>query len=240
MLIWKTCRVCTSDVTVHIQDIFLQRQGISAAQYFCMTCRSFFHDSNFLENDEAHRNDRDWLIQHPDSDSLQLARKIVEVRGARYVFEAGCGVGDLLLALEASGASASGIDPNSAAVHVAIEKGADARVGYFSTLDTPVDAIFAIDVLEHLPEPRDFFRSLRESVVEGGLIIVRVPEGIENAWQYLRGADKARESVHPDPFGDNSVHITQFSNVGLRLMGESLGTTYAGLVIKNCHLFIRA
>lgn len=239
MLAWKPCPICTSEFTVHLQDIYLQRQSSSVPQYYCMACKSFFHVSNYVENDVAHQNDSAWLMQHPGAEHADLAREIVEVRGAHHVFEAGCGVGDLLLALEAHGASAKGIDPNPVAVGLAVEKGAHASTGYFSALNEPVDAVLAIDVLEHLTDPREFFRQLRTSVVEGGLIVVRVPEVNENAWHYLKGADKPRDTIHPDPFIDNSVHITHFSDDGLRMMGESLSATYVGRILGGCHLFKR-
>ncbi len=240
MLAWKSCPICKSEFTVHLQDIYLQRQSTTVPQYYCMTCKSFFHVSNYVENEIQHQNDASWLTEHAGVENADLAHEIIEVVGARRVFEAGCGVGELLLALQAKGASAEGVDPNPVAINLAVEKGARASAGYFSKLSEPVDAIFAIDVLEHLTEPREFFWQLRESVVDGGHIIVRVPEVNQNRWHYLKGADQAREYVYPDPFMDNSVHITHFSSEGLRLMGESLGTTYVRQIVGGCELFQRA
>jgi SAM-dependent methyltransferase len=240
MLAWKSCPICTSEFTVHLQDIYLQRQSISVPQLFCMTCKSFFHVSNYQENEAAHENDAVWLVQHPGVENVDLAREIVDVLGARRVFEAGCGVGELLLALQARGAAAEGIDPNSVAVGLAVEKGARATSGYFSTLDEPVDAVLAIDVIEHVPDPRAFFSELRASVVENGIIVVRVPEVNEDLWAHLKGADHSREYVWPDPFMDNSVHINHFSAQGIQMMGESLGATYAGRMLAGCHLFRRS
>lgn len=239
MLAWKSCLVCESEFTVHLQDIYLQRQEILVPQYFCMTCQSFFHVSDFVEDDAAHQNDSDWLAQHPGVEHADLAREVVDVLGARRVYEAGCGTGDLLLALQAQGAFAEGVDPNPVAVKRAVKKGAHASVGYFSALSDPVDAVLAIDVLEHLADPRTFFRQLRDSVKDGGMIIVRVPEVSRAMWVYLKDLDEPREHVHPDPFMDNSVHITHFSAAGLRIMGESLSATYVGGMVGGCHLFKR-
>lgn len=239
MLAWKPCPICTSEFTVHLQEIYLQRQATTTPQLHCMTCQSFFHTSDYEENEIALENDASWLIQHAGVENAAIAKEIVNVQGARRVYEAGCGVGSLLLALEACGAFAEGIDPNPNAVAMAVERGAKATTGYFSTLSEPVDAILAIDVLEHLKDPRKFFGELIASVVDGGCIIVRVPEVDESVWHYLRGADQARENIYPDPFVDNSVHINHFSEKGLRLMGESLSGTYGGRITGDCHLFRR-
>ncbi|TPG51674.1 class I SAM-dependent methyltransferase [Sphingomonas glacialis] len=239
MLAWKPCLICTSRHTVHLQEIYLQRQETTTAQYYCMKCRSFFHQSNYAENDEAHRNDAQWLADHPSVENEIIAEEVVTRLGARRVFEAGCGVGDLLLAVERLGAAAQGVDPNPEAVMVAHQKGARVEAGYFSTLADPVDAIFALDVIEHVPDPRQFFHQLRDSVVDKGMIIVRVPEVNEADWHHLEGADRARDHVHTDPFIDNSVHINHFSAYGLEMMGESLGARYGGRIVGGCHLFRR-
>ena len=240
MLAWKDCPICASRFTVHLQEIYLQRQVKTTPQYYCMTCRSFFHRSDYIENSEAHENDATWLLEHPGVENADLAHEIVNVLAARRVFEAGCGVGELLLAVQALGASAEGIDPNPSAVALARQNGAEAAVGYFDGLPQPVEAILAIDVIEHVPDPRAFFRHLVESIVEGGIVIVRVPEVNENAWHYLDGADRARENIHSDPFVDNSVHINHFSAYGLRLMGESLGAKYVSRIVGSFHLFRKA
>lgn len=239
MLAWKTCPICTSEFTVHLQDIYLQRQARSVPQHYCMNCESFFHVSDYRESEAQLRDDAAWLSQHPMAGKDELSRELVEL-GARRVFEAGCGTGDLLLALEAAGASAEGIDPNGIAVEQAAARGVRARTGYFSTLEQPVDAIISIDVMEHLPQPRDFFRQLRDSVVDNGLIVVRVPEIGRNMWHYLKDADRPVGREFPDPFIDNSVHITFFSERGLRLMAEELGATYVGPLPAYCRLFRRA
>jgi len=62
----------------------------------------------------------------------------------------------------------------------------------------------------------------------------------KSLWPYLKGADQPREGVYPDPFADNSVHITNFSANALRIMGESLDATYVGRIAAHCHLFRRA
>jgi SAM-dependent methyltransferase len=224
---------------VQLQEVYLQRQDRTTPQYYCMECETFFHVSGHVDNGAGNPADAAWLVQHPGVENEALAKEIVQELGARDVFEAGCGVGELLLAIEAQGASAAGVDPNGSAVEIALERGARASVGYFIPLDQPVDAVLAIDVLEHLEEPRVFFRQLRASVREGGHIIVRVPEVRRDQWRYLKGADQPRQHICPDPFDDNSVHITGFSPRGVQMMGESLCTTYLGRIAGGCHLFKR-
>lgn len=237
MLAWNECPICASEFTLYLQEIMLQRQHRRTAQYHCMNCESFFHRSDYHEDSGQHEGDAAWLLDHPDSSNGLLISYLRDQGDTHTVYEAGCGVGDLLLGLSAAGFQSRGVDPNPVAVAIASERGARAELGYFVELADPVDAIIAVDVLEHLDAPRPFFAALRDSVRRAGLIVIRVPEVERQHWQWLKGANQIRGFDAADPFRDNSVHITHFSKRGLQIMGESLGTTYVCGLPGGFHVF---
>jgi len=218
--------------------IYLQRQETQTTQYFCMHCQSFFHRSGYQENDEARKNDVGWLVAHPGD----FSHLIAELRGlfpnARSCFEAGCGIGHLLSQLKAAGYHARGVDSNARAIQVARDKyGVDAEAGYFREGMARADLLFAIDVLEHLEEPRTFFAAMLASLNPGGAIVVRVPCVNRDLWPYLHGADERKKHEPMDPFMDNSVHITHFSSRGMELMAESLGAKLVARQGKEFFVF---
>lgn len=231
----KSCPVCTSEFICDLQPIYLQRQKRHVPQHFCMDCRSFFHVSGYKEDDDQLAGDTEWLKAHPHdyADLIKRLKKLFPK--ARTCFEAGCGVGTLLSQLQAAGFRVQGVDPNPSAVaHAVKHYGVEASCGYFSGLASPVDIIFAIDVMEHLEVPRTFFADLVRSVHPGGGIVVRVPFVGRDQWHHLWTAGSAVEhdwsSDNWSPFRDNSVHITHFSPKGLQAMGESLGAS----LVREC------
>jgi 2-polyprenyl-3-methyl-5-hydroxy-6-metoxy-1,4-benzoquinol methylase len=95
------------------------------------------------------------------------------------LLEIGCGTGTLLVEAARAGWQTLGVEPGPAAVAVALERGANARPGYFPA-DLPLDArdmdaIAVLDVLEHMQEPRGFVAKMREYIRPNGWLFVQVP-----------------------------------------------------------------
>jgi len=223
----KSCPICNSRFQIEMQNIYLQRQRTVTQQYFCMDCQSFFHRSGYKEPEAQFVGDTKWLLDHPGDyrSSIDVLKSMFPK--AKTCFEAGCGVGTLLSQLKEKGFAASGVDPNPIAVEYAqTHYGVDATWGYFDTLSSPVDVVFAIDVLEHLEDPRTFFAALVASTKRDGAIVVRVPTVDRNRWHYLYTADQDGQKESHDPFMDNSVHITHFSTLGVMKMAEDFGCRF--------------
>jgi len=93
----QRCRICDSIFTVQIQDIVGQRSGDWLRQIFCMDCRSFFHDSNYSEDDGQQLADFEALIRDLDNHlavQSQLALELkTRVPSASSVLEIGHGTG---------------------------------------------------------------------------------------------------------------------------------------------------
>lgn len=99
-------------------------------------------------------------------------------RGSR-VLEIGCGSGAFLAAARDCGVQASGSDSNPAAIAAATARGLDAHLsdGCLPARDEPWDSIAAFQVLEHIPDPLPFLRSLVEHLRPGGKLVISVPDG---------------------------------------------------------------
>ena len=98
-------------------------------------------------------------------------------RGQRAL-EIGCGSGRFLVALREAGWEAQGLDLVPAAVEVSREKGFAVHCGDLDTFSCPpesFDGIFAWQVLEHLPRPRETLQLLRSLLKPNGCVGFGVP-----------------------------------------------------------------
>lgn len=102
------------------------------------------------------------------------------------VLDFGCYTGALLAALPAN-MQRHGVEVNAAAAVIASRQaGADvrARLEDFDGA-APFDAIVAIDVIEHMPSPREWAARLLARVAPGGVLIVTTGDGGNRLWRLL-------------------------------------------------------
>ena len=111
----------------------------------------------------------------------EQARCFVERFGLseRRVLEVGCGDGNYLDHLQAAGARVVGNEPSAPFRKLAIDRGHTVLAGYVSASAPvpggPYDAFVTRQVLEHVPDPRDFLAGIAASVVPGAVGLVEVP-----------------------------------------------------------------
>lgn len=109
----------------------------------------------------------------------QLAR-LAEVTGRRgRVLEVGSHVGGFLAAADEDGWQAEGVDVNEAAVAFAREMGLRAQVATVESYEgaPSLDAIAFWSCFDQLPAPRAAAHRARALVRDGGVLVVRVPNG---------------------------------------------------------------
>jgi 2-polyprenyl-3-methyl-5-hydroxy-6-metoxy-1,4-benzoquinol methylase len=226
----RLCRVCRSPFVAHIQDVYLQRQRRTAEQFYCLECESFFHTSGYTETEEQLRADLGWLLDHPGDHSSLIRALKAHFPAASSCYEIGCGAGSLLAALRKAGYEASGVEPNPFAVeHARRSHGIAVTQGFFAG-GVRADLVLAVDVLEHVPDPRWFFSRIVSCVNPGGGIAVRVPTIERHQWRFLLDASVERPFSIEDPFCDASVHITNFSSKGLHGLASEFGSSHVETV----------
>ena len=158
-------------------------------------------------------------MQHFQS---QQARAFVERFGLarRRVIEVGCGDGNYLDHLRAAGALVTGNEPSTPFRALAVERGHNVLGGYIGESTPaqggPYDAFVTRQVLEHVPDPRDFLAGITAALINGAVGLVEVP-CIEQTMRHQRYFD-----FFPD-------HLNYFTKGVLGRLLEQQGFEVLGL-----------
>ena len=120
-------------------------------------------------------------------------RRIGEFVPSGTVLDIGCGFGYFVREALAAGYDAYGVDLSADAIRAA-ERELPGRVfeGAFESVaeiaDKRFDVIFASHLIEHIPDPRSFVRSLAERLTDDGIVVFVTP----NIDSLLARASRAR------------------------------------------------
>lgn len=158
----------------------------------------FYSSSNpICENPE---NITDWR-------ALQLLDFIDAATGAGRgrALEVGCYDGQLLYQLRKRGWRVSGCEPNPIGQQAAARHALDVKQAYFTTgLYDPqsFELIVSRFVLEHVPEPLQFLRDVREALAPGGTVFLEVPDAGERLTNRVLGSFVPE---HVSYFGQGSL-----------------------------------
>jgi SAM-dependent methyltransferase len=100
------------------------------------------------------------------------------------LLDVGCGVGDLMAALERHGWDVVGLEPSRVACSHAAGRGLEVHCGTIDEApwgDSTFDAIVFNHALEHIPNPEDALRRAAALLRPGGILAVAVPNF--GSWQ---------------------------------------------------------
>ena len=156
----------------------------------------------------------------------RIYQTVADVLGARdaggRLADIGCGSGDLWRALRGRFSSGIGLDavrydglPPDREFHVA-----DLDAARLPRPDASVDAAAAVEVIEHLENPRAFLRELARIVRPGGWVVVTTPNQL-SALSLLTLVLKGRFSAFQD--GSYPAHRTALLEVDLRRIMTECG-----------------
>jgi SAM-dependent methyltransferase len=121
--------------------------------------------------------------EHVRERQARLAAWILEALGdfrLGSVFEVGCGDGSLLEALSVlvPAASCGGIDPAPQSVAQAQRRGLSVTKGFAEDItEHDADFCLSVNVIEHVPNPLDFLRSMKRAASTDGRIVIVCPDG---------------------------------------------------------------
>lgn len=98
----------------------------------------------------------------------------------RRVIEIGCGRGEYLSVLNATGVVAHGLEHGEDSVAACVSAGLRVTHGFVDAADRvlpggPFDAFMILNFLEHLPAPNETLRGIRHNLSERGVGLVEVP-----------------------------------------------------------------
>lgn len=159
--------------------------------------------------------------------TLRHFREFSDVYGsARTCIDIGAGSGEFLYLAKASGISARGVEPNiDYADYCREELGLDVRTGRLEDFDFTAerfDLIRLSHVLEHLPQPVETLKRLRDMLADDGVLYVEVPNIADDAARKLKG-----KLFH---FG----HIFNFNPFTLRLAAGLAGLVEVSATAARC------
>ena len=149
-------------------------------------------------------------------------RAVQQQRGAGRLLEIGIGYGGFMTLAAQHGWEATGVELSRyAAKHVRDRFGHTVICGSIETADLPAaayDLVHLSHVLEHLANPLAVLGRIRALLAPAGVLIIEVPNELENLYVRLR-----RASGWLRPYPVRSTHITFFTPQSLRRMLERAG-----------------
>lgn len=182
--LWKD-RNLTRPLKPEDLQITDNRYGTTLRLWRCTSCGFIFADGeelNQLNSLYSNMSDSAYTAG-TDNRSLQmkwLLDKVLQQRpGIRSALEIGAGVGLLISELTARGIQADGIEPSHALVREAKKNGIDLIQGFFPhphIANRKYDAIFIVDVIEHVGDPLRLLRNTVSSLSPGGIAVVVTPD----------------------------------------------------------------
>ncbi len=168
-------------------DISAETRDVQSADLFdCSDCHVRFFEPDRLAGSfalYAKLEKFDWYYM-PWKWEHDMA--ISDLQGCRTVLEIGCGKGDFVARACTLGWTAEGIDLNDSAIAIARGRGVPVRRLELQELAgshrSCYDAVCSFQVLEHVPNPREFLELACALVKPGGKLVLGVP----NADSFIR------------------------------------------------------
>ncbi|MBN2489709.1 MAG: class I SAM-dependent methyltransferase [Planctomycetes bacterium] len=160
---------------------------------FCVRCGGVFLSPHMDESDAAAYYRREYSrryrgAERPDRAATARRDGIAQERfrglASRFrreglYLEIGCGAGSFLARLAAAGHRAAGVEAAEGYAAAGRERGLAIETGTFPRCSGPApryDGILLFHVLEHVPEPADLLRAIRDRLAPGGFVAIEVPD----------------------------------------------------------------
>jgi cyclopropane fatty-acyl-phospholipid synthase-like methyltransferase len=101
------------------------------------------------------------------------------IKPAEHILEVGCGTGHFLDLIQQAGASCVGLEFNKKAIAEATQRGFRVHneflMDHAARHEKVYDVVASFQVLEHIPDVKDYFDSARRCLKPGGRLIIGVP-----------------------------------------------------------------
>lgn len=163
---------------------------------------------------------------HRDPNYLEDLRLLQRYRSTGKLLDVGTSMGFFLRHAAAAGYDVTGLEPSPGLSQLAREKfGLRVQNSFLQDAgfaDESFDIVTMTDVFEHLTQPRDILREVRRILRPGGVVLIKVPNGLYNLSK-LRAAQLMGQTERFDLF-DAHEHVVHYSDATLRrvLAGSDL------------------
>ena len=155
--------------------------GRTADIYRCTTCGflecptlldvlSFYQD---MDDDEYEATRAERVLQ-----AKQLLERIAVQKPGGTLLDVGAGSGILVETALAAGYKAEGVEPSASLQRQAVSLGLPVRSGVLpdENVRGPYDIVTLIDVIEHVPNPVELMRYIRDVMADDGICVVVTPD----------------------------------------------------------------
>jgi SAM-dependent methyltransferase len=216
---YKSLNIDVSDYFLGLESIQIYRCLDSGYRFyypFTLAGNATLYES--LENFPWYY--MDWRWDH------QVARELS--RGASSILEIGCGRGNFLQKMQNEIKRCVGLEFNQSAIQEAQSRGLEVHLGsvesYAHKHPGEFDIVCGFQVLEHVPQPREFIQAAVELIKPGGLLILSVPNNDAFMFMYDDIQTLNRPPHHVGLWDQNSlVSLTGFFPLQLqKLVAEPL------------------
>lgn len=141
--------------------------------------------ASIARTERAERSEFLWLDDGPAHIHGHVARPVVvqlDRFDARSVLDLGCGNGWLTAALSRCGFDVTGLDSSLSGIQIARHAHRDVPFRHADVLQAPADdlrgrfdAVVAVEILDHVAQPRLLLQHALQMLRPGGLLLVTVP-----------------------------------------------------------------
>lgn len=196
--------------------------------YRCISCKHLFlwpppsdaltlYTENYFKGGEDGFGYVDYdLDKQPMTDSLKHYLDLLQEQagGTGHICDVGAATGFFLDLARQRGWTVSGYEPSDYAASMARAKGLNVTTGILPRGAGPFDAVTALDVIEHVPEPREFIRTVRSTLRNDGYFAINTPDSASTVARWM-GMDW--HAILPPE------HLHLFNAKSLRLLLEQEG-----------------
>ena len=174
---------------------------------------------------------------------------VLQFRRSGSVLDVGSSRGNFLIAMRAAGFSVFGVEPSPKNSEFARStNGIESYTGAIEEfLAAPnrrdFDVITVLNVIEHVPDPKQVLTGLRQLLVEGGLLILAVPDarlhaliGRTREKMGFRDAFWMNTRKHPLVGFDPPAHLCSFEPKTISQLAEKCG--FQTLAVRNAPVII--
>src|SRR5581483_1211248 len=174
---------------------------------------------------------------------------VLRFRESGSVLDVGSSRGNFLIAMRGAGFSVYGVEPSPKNSEFARSaNGIDSYTGTIEEfLAAPTrrnfDVVTVLNVIEHVPDPKQVLTGLRELMVNGGLLILGVPDSrfhalVGGTRQKLGFADPfwMNTRKHPLVGFDPPAHLCSFEPATISQLAETCG--FQVLAVRNAPIMV--
>ncbi|MCX6173111.1 MAG: class I SAM-dependent methyltransferase [Flavobacterium sp.] len=137
---------------------------------------SYYESEDYISHTDGKRSLFEKVYHFIKNIALKNKVKLINAKSEKgKLLDIGAGTGDFLVAAKNDGWQVLGIEPNTKAKTIAINKGVHFADSLSDLESYSFDAITLWHVLEHVPNLEEYLKELKRLVKPSGIIIIAVP-----------------------------------------------------------------